>query len=58
MWVFLVNILEKVLPLIAGGLQQLRKVGAECQQRKNGLPTLVVVILPENATDLYVAVKQ
>ena len=38
--------------------QQLRAIGTSCQQQKGGLPNLLVIILPDNATDLYVAVKQ
>ncbi|KAI6034268.1 argonaute-like protein [Pisolithus microcarpus] len=36
---------------------QLRQVGNECFQRTQQRPTLIVVILPENANDIYTAVK-
>ena len=39
-------------------LQQLRAAGAECNRRVNALPTLIVVILPDNGNDIYSAVKQ
>ncbi|KAI6105779.1 argonaute-like protein [Pisolithus sp. B1] len=36
---------------------QLRQAGNECFQKTQQRPTLIVVILPENANDIYTAVK-
>jgi eukaryotic translation initiation factor 2C len=37
---------------------ELIKVGGQVKQATGKLPDLIVVVLPEGATDLYVAVKQ
>ncbi|KAI0255719.1 Piwi domain-containing protein [Lactifluus subvellereus] len=37
--------------------EQLRVASGECQRRSGSLPTLIVVILPEDANDIYSAVK-
>ncbi|PPQ91938.1 hypothetical protein CVT25_000981 [Psilocybe cyanescens] len=36
---------------------QLRAAGIECNQKMGGLPTLMMVILPEGGNELYTAVK-
>lgn len=38
--------------------QQLRAAGGECFSRYKQRPTLIVVVLPDNANDIYTAVKQ
>lgn len=38
--------------------QQLRTAGSEYYQKTKQRPTLIVVILPDNANDIYTAVKQ
>ncbi|KAG6333722.1 hypothetical protein ID866_5365 [Astraeus odoratus] len=37
--------------------EQLRTAGIECFQKFNQRPTLIVVVLPDNANDIYTAVK-
>ncbi|KAF8963810.1 argonaute-like protein [Flammula alnicola] len=37
--------------------EQLKGAGGECMQKLGGLPSLIVVVLPEGGNDIYTAVK-
>ncbi|KZT65768.1 argonaute-like protein [Daedalea quercina L-15889] len=37
--------------------QQLKAAGGACREKTGGFPNLIVAVLPEGATDLYVAIK-
>ncbi|TFY68233.1 hypothetical protein EVJ58_g1135 [Rhodofomes roseus] len=38
--------------------EQLKAAGQACNQKNKGFPNLIVAIIPDGATDLYVAIKQ